>query len=415
MPKLSRRDVLRASGVAAAGIALGAGGALAGEHVYAAGATTPSDTIVPFYGAHQAGIVTPAQDRLHFAAFDLTTTRASDVRSLLLLWSNAAATLCSGVPIGQGDAPPESPPPDTGEALNLGAAHLTITIGLGPSLFTQDGHDRFGLAARRPAALIDLPPFAGEALDPERSGGDLCVQACADDPQVAFHAVRNLARLARGLAVMRWSQLGFGRTASTSQAQATPRNLMGFKDGTDNLKSEDVAQVDQFVWAGASDQPAWMVGGSYVVTRRIRMHLEAWDRDFLADQEATIGRHKVSGAPLGGQHEFDPVNLTAQDATGTPIIAPKAHVRLAIGDGATKILRRGYSFTDGMDPVTGELDAGLFFIAYQRDPRTQFVPLQQRLATQDALNEYITHNGSAIFACPPGIAPGGFIGAALFD
>ncbi len=144
------------------------------------------------------------------------------------------------------------------------------------------------------------------------------------------------------------------------------------------------------------------------------MHLEAWDRDFLADQEATIGRHKVSGASLGGQHEFDPVNLAAQGSDGQPLIGPNAHVRLAIGDGASKILRRDYSFTDGMDAGTGELVAGLFFMAYQRDPRTQFVPLQARLASQDALNEYITYTGSAIFACPPGIQSGGFLGEALF-
>ena len=65
------------------------------------------------------------------------------------------------------------------------------------------------------------------------------MQACADDPQVAFHAVRNLARIGRGIVVMRWSQLGFGRTSSTSTAQETPRNLMGFKDGTNNITAEE--------------------------------------------------------------------------------------------------------------------------------------------------------------------------------
>ncbi len=53
---------------------------------------------------------------------------------------------------------------------------------------------------RRPAALADLPRFVGDQLDPARSGGDLSVQACGDDPQTACHAVRQLARLAYGTA-----------------------------------------------------------------------------------------------------------------------------------------------------------------------------------------------------------------------
>src|SRR5262249_10384324 len=191
-----------------------------------------------------------------------------------------------------------APPDDTGEALDLKPARLTTTFGLGKSLFD----DRFGLTAERPDALIDLPRFAGDELDPDRSGGDLCVQACADDPHVVFHAVRNLARLARGVAVMRWSQLGFGRTSSTSRAQATPRNLMGFKDGTNNIKREDAAGPDKPI--GVSE-PGWLRGGPYLVARRIRMLIEVWDRSTLSDQERTIGRTKDEGAPIGTSREFD--------------------------------------------------------------------------------------------------------------
>ena len=77
------------------------------------------------------------------------------------------------------------------------------------------------------------------------------------------------------------------------------------------------------------------------------------------------------------------------------------------------MLRRGYSFTDGINPVTNQLDAGLFFIAFQRDPRTGFIAVQQNLAS-DALNEYIRHTGSAVFAVPPGVRPTGYIGETLF-
>ena len=239
------------------------------------------------------------------------------------------------------------------------------------------------------------------------------MQACADDPQVAFHAVRNLARIGRGTVVMRWSQLGFGRTASTSRSQETPRNLMGFKDGTANIKAEDTEAMDRFVWVGG-EGPAWMRGGSYLVTRRIRMLLEIWDRSSLEDQEQTIGRDKYSGAPLGGSEEFEPLDLEAEQG-GEPVIPVDAHVRLASAsaNGGERILRRGYSFTDGVDESLGELEAGLFFICFQRDPQRQFVAIQRRLGSNDALNEYIKHVGSAVFAVPPGARPGGYVGETL--
>jgi deferrochelatase/peroxidase EfeB len=415
--KISRRGALLTLGATGAGLALVGGGYTARSAQESLASAAAANEVVPFYNAdtHQAGIATPAQEHLHFASFDLTSESIDEVRALLRIWTSAAATMTTGKPIGEGKFPEHTPPPDTGEALEHAASRLTITFGFGPTFFTRDGKDRYGLAARRPAVLTEIPPMPGDALQPERSGGDLCVQACSDNPLVAFHAVRNLARLARGLTVMRWSQLGFNRTASTSSTQETPRNLMGFKDGTNNIKAEDHTQMDQNVWVGARDNPTWMRGGSYLVARRIRMHLESWDRDYLADQETVIGRYKVSGAPLHGTKEFDTVNLQTKNASGEPAIPIDSHIRLAIGDGSIKLLRRGYSYTDGMDYETGELDAGLFFIAFQRNPQTQFIPLQLSLARNDMLNEYITHVGSAVFACPPGTHEGGFIGEGLFS
>jgi deferrochelatase/peroxidase EfeB len=383
-----------------------------------AGAAVPvrvASATVPFHGVHQAGISTPAQDRLLFASFDVEAgvTRAQLV-SLLRAWTRAAERLTAGEPVGNDNTTLLAPPDDTGEAFGLPPSNLTLTFGFGPTLFTSAGTDRFGLAADRPGALADLPAFAGDELEPERSGGDLAVQACADDPQVAFHAVRNLTRMARGTAVLRWNQLGFGRTSSTSTAQQTPRNLMGFKDGTNNLTGEDGALLDRQVWVGSSDGPAWMRGGTYMVTRRIRMLIEVWDRSSLDDQQVTIGRTKLAGAPLGAEAEHDAVDLRAR-RDGKLVIPPDAHIRLAApatNDGA-HLLRRGYSFTDGIHPVTNQLDAGLFFIAFQRDPRRQFVPIQRRLGESDALNEYIRHTGSALFAIPPGVTSGGFVGETL--
>ena len=398
--RLSRRALIGGGAAAGAGAAFLAGRESAADPLAHAGRT------YPFRGAHQAGITTPAQDRLHLAAFDVTTDSRAELAALLGAWTVAAERLVAGRPAGRagpvgGD--PALPPDDTGEAIGLPPSGLTLTIGFGPTLFTgADGTDRFGLAARRPAPLVELPSFPGDQIEPARSGGDLCIQACANDPQVAVHAVRNLVRLGVGVVSVRWSQLGFGRTSSTSTGQATPRNLFGFKDGTNNLKAENDAALDRFVWVGEGDSGAdWLAGGSYLVARRIRMLIEPWDTSTLDDQEKTIGRAKGSGAPLGQRKEFDPVDV-AKQVDGAPAIPPTSHVSLANPANAkTAILRRGYSFVDGSDGL-GRLDAGLFFIAYQRDPGTGFVQVQRNLRT-DAMNEYIRHTSSAVFACPPGL------------
>ena len=143
--------------------------------------------------------------------------------------------------------------------------------------------------------------------------------------------------------------------------------------------------------------------------RRIAMTIESWDRTSLQEQEQVIGRHKGSGAPLGLAKERDPLR---------PATLPVgAHVREAHPDlnGGAQMLRRGYSFVDGSDGL-GRLDAGLFFLAYQRDPRTGFVAVQQKLARADVLNEYIRHTGSGLFACPPGVpGPDRWWGDTLFS
>ena len=414
MSRSHRRDVSRRRFLGRAG-ALAAGAvvapSLAGGGVAHAGAT---GEVVPFHGRHQAGILTPAQDRMLTAAFDVNRVQRDELIGLLREWTDAARRLTRDGIVGTDNTDQDAPPEDTGEADGLPPSRLTVTFGFGGSLFEVDGVDRFGIAAQRPAALADLPVFAGDVIDPARSDGDLVVQACADDPVVCFHAIRNLARIGRGTVALRWSQSGFGRTSSTSTAQATPRNLMGFKDGTNNLKVEEPEHVATHVWVGADDEPAWMRDGSYMVTRRIRMLLEVWDRSSLADQELSIGRVKGSGAPLGGAREGDPVDLEAR-AAGAPVIPVDAHIRLSAPseNGGAILLRRGYSFTDGIDPVTNQLDAGLFFVAFQRDPRTHFVAVQRRLAT-DALNEYIRHTASGLYAVPPGVGPGGWIGETLF-
>ncbi|KNY07284.1 iron uptake transporter deferrochelatase/peroxidase subunit [Microbacterium sp. GCS4] len=411
---LSRRGLLGlALGGGVASLAVGVGtGLTSGVALGRARAAEDAENTYSFFGAHQAGITTPVQEHLHFASFDMMPrTDRDDLISLLQDWSYAASRMTQGLEVSAtgavgGDA--EVPPDDTGEALGLPAAGLTLTFGFGPSLFENEDGDRYGIAAQRPSGLERLPAFLGDDLDPQSSHGDLCIQACANDPQVAVHAIRNLSRIAFGRAKLRWSQLGFGKTSRTTSGQATPRNLFGFKDGTANILADDAAALDRNVWVAASDDPSWMAGGSYLVARKIAMLIETWDRVRLSEQNTIIGRDKGVGAPLSGGDEF-----TAPDLDSAKIDA-NSHVRLAHPDenDGIRILRRGFNYVDGNNEL-GRLDAGLFFLSYQRDP-AQFITLQRKLST-DRLNEYIRHVGSGIWAVPSGAAPGSYVGAGLFS
>ncbi len=413
---VTRRGLLRAAG--AAGLAAGAGTGLAAgaSPATAEAVTARAHEVLPFFGTHQQGIATPQQATLCLAAFDIETTDTGALRSLLQQWSAAAARMTQGERVGADTHPQGEPPRDSGEVDGLLAGRLTITFGFGPGVFALPG-----LSGHRPAGLRPLPTFAFDRLDAARSGGDLVVQACAEDGAIAFHAVRMLASLAYGTASLRWTQRGF--LPSRYRSEQTPRNLMGMKDGTLNPRPSQPGFA-KAVWVGDGDAP-WLRAGTYMVFRRIRMNLPLWDSSTLAEQEATIGRHRENGAPLGGRHEHDAPNLRARGKNGQYVIPARSHVRLAHPslNGGVEILRRGYSYDEGItdirplnefDPHTHApgLDAGLAFIAFMRDPHAQFVRLQNRLAA-DKLNEYILHVGSAVFAVPPGARPGGYVGQTL--
>jgi len=425
----ARRGFLRASGAAvAAGAALGATFAAPGVAQAATQARAPAAdadpmlAVEPFYGEHQGGIITPQQAHTYVAAFDLTTTSRDDVIKLLRQWTESAARMTQAKPAASLEGTSDDQPaPDSGDVLGLGAAGLTVTFGFGPGLFMSGGKDRYGIAHKRPAALVDLPRFNGDQMIPEKTGGDLFVQACANDAQVAFHAVRQLARQTDGIARMRWGQAGF---LSGPRGQ-TPRNLMGFKDGTNNPPTTDPKLMNDFVWAKADDA-SWMQGGTYTVVRRIRITIEHWDKMERGFQEQVFGRQKMSGAPIGKQKEFDEVDLDAQDKDGNPLIPENSHVRLSnrASNNGAQILRRSYSYNDSTNfyierwppwRQETEYDAGLIFIAHQGDPRTGFIPINEKLSKFDMMNQFTTHVGSAIFACPPGAKPGSFIGAELFS
>ncbi|WP_295959990.1 iron uptake transporter deferrochelatase/peroxidase subunit [Rhodoferax sp.] len=419
--EVSRRGFFGTAG----GLAVAAGALGPAQAAKLPAAHSGSVASVPFHGPHQSGILTPAQRHTYFAVFALDSDKRADVIALLRQWTEVSARLARGEPAYPGSYTPDGSadplPGDSGETMGLPPENLTLTFGFGPGLFSKNGVDRYGLAGQRPAALVDLPKFNGDQLITEKTGGDLSVQACADDPQVAFHAIRQLARAAYGKASLQWTQTGF----TGDSRKETPRNLMGFKDGSNNPATNQAALMRNVVWVG-NEGPAWMRDGSYMVVRRVRIALEHWDRMPLDFQEQVVGRKKSSGAPLGKLHEHDAADLEAVDPDGELVVPEAAHIRLsaAANNGGTQMLRRGYSYHDGSNfhserwppwKQAVEFDAGLLFFCYQKDPRTSFIPTNHRLAGLDTMNQFTTHNGSGIFACPPGVQAGSYLGAALFE
>jgi len=269
------------------------------------------------------------------------------------------------------------------------------------------------LAAQLPEDFTDLPTMVNDFIQPARSGGDLCVQACSNDPQVAVHAIRNLTRIAFGRAQLKWSQLGFGRTSSTSTAQDTPRNLFGQKDGTNNLKAEEPDRLTENVWI--TDGPAWSHGGSYLVARRIPMTIEVWDGVQLQEQDRVLGRDKESGAPLSGGTEFTAPDFAATDDGGKLLIDIRSHVARTHPENNDGIamLRRGYNYVDGNDD-TGRLDAGLFFIAFVNQP-DRFAAVHTNMARDDMFVEYLKTTSSSVFVVPGGIGESEYVGQSLFE
>lgn len=401
---LSRRDFLKLTTSVGLGLAIGATGMAAIEKAItptptSAANSTPEDAI-SMYGEHQAGILTPQQTYMYLASFRITTTNKADVIRLFKDWTKFSDLSTSGGTMKTGDNP-LLPPSDTGETVDLSASKLTITHGFGPTFFSQDGKDRFGIASKKPLYLKDIPRMPRENLDPSMSGGDVCIQVCAEDQQVAFHAVRNFIRLATGYATVNWLQEGF----ISGKAGTTPRNLFGFKDGTANKLHDNAEGYDKVVWAGG-DEPAWMKGGSYMAYRKVRMLLEVWDRSSLSDQEATFGRYKESGAGFGKKGEFDTVDPSQMPASSHVAIAKQSK---------QLIHRRGYSYTDAVDPRTGNVNAGLLFIGFTRNPDEQLIPMLKLMQSQDKLNEYTSHIASGMFACPGGLKEGQYMGQSILE
>ena len=403
---LDRRSFFGLAGAAGLGAAIGVPSTLALTGQF----NSASGSAVSFYGAHQAGITTPMQDRAYVAALRVDTKDATKLQKTLKEMTAAAERMSRGLgagAIGAVQGMPEAPPDDTGEALDLPAARVTMTIGFGASLFDS----RFGFANKRPANFAELPKFARDEIEPEKLGGDILLQVCADDDQVAFHAIRNLIRVAKGTMSVLWLQSGFSGASKSVSSPHTPRNLFGFKDGTSNLDVNSAGETDTHLWVDTD----WMAGGTYAAVRNFRFDIETWDRSALLEQEQVFGRNKGEGAPLGGGTEFTKPDFAAKNSFGEAAIPTDSHMALAHPShhSGAKMLRRAYNYSNGADRV-GRIDAGMLFISFQKDLEKQFVPVQKALANNDRMNEYVTVIGSGAFACPPGLKPGQYWGYQLF-
>lgn len=387
--QLTRRGVLTLGGTAVAGIA---GGFVVGERVSAAQAadtaSPPDREIVPFYARHQAGVATPGQTLTTFVGVNVREPARKNTESVLRLLSDDAARLTQGLPALA----------DTEPQLTQSPNNLTVSIGLGRALMT-----RTGLAANIPKTFVDIPTFTTDAIEPGWEQSDLIIQIGTDDPLVLAHTVRMLTKDIAPLTHIAWVQDGFRNTRFTGNSSKLDRNLMGQVEGTDN---PPLADFDHVVWVPET-------GGTILVLRRIRMLLDTWDALDTSAKEMAIGRQLDSGAPMGGTHEKDPVPFDEVDELGLPIIAQDAHIRLAHATSAKeRIYRRGYSYNNGMRDGTN--DMGLIFAAYMNDPTQSFIPIQKRLAAQDAFNRWISTIGTSTYYFPAGCTQGGYIGQELF-
>ncbi|RRS01881.1 Dyp-type peroxidase [Glycomyces terrestris] len=428
---VTRRTALATATVSAA-VGAGVGMAIASSaRDDGAGAEAEGAAIEPFYGERQAGIETPSQGHALFAAFDLAAADlatgaaldaaavAATLQALLKDWSAVAAALAAG------ETPPKAaidgPDQFDAEAVAAGLdpARLTVTFGIGPAAFAKAG-----LEAAQPSKLTELPEFDGDRLNPAWSGGDLLLQVCGDDQQVVSNAFLELRKRAVGRGSLLWVQQGF---SSAPAGGGTPRNLMGFKDGSANPRAGS-AEFDARVWA-VDAEPSWFEGGTYLVFRKIRMRLPDWSMLSAEDQDLTFGRERDSGVPLSGGGEFDHPDFTVLDASGLPAVPADSHIAV-VHDAA--MVRRGFNYDygfltqgdvssdaaadghlDGHMHAEHPYDAGLLFVSFQADPQV-FVDAQEKMAASDRLSEFITAEGSGVWAVPPGAAEGGYVGERLF-
>jgi deferrochelatase/peroxidase EfeB len=393
---MRRRSFLTGALVGAGAVAAGAGTLAAAEP---AAPQVPLDGRAPavtFHGEHQAGVLQGVQRQAAFLSCDVIADDRAGLTDLLRAITDRVRFLTGGgapEPVGI-----TAPSPDSGVLGPVVPADgLMVTAAVGASLFD----DRYGLAGRKPARLTAMRTFPNDDLDPAWCHGDLLLQVAAPNTDTVLHAVRDLTRQTRGGLQVRWRIDGF---TSPPRPSGTPRNLMGFKDGTGNPPTTDATLMNRLVWAGKGNgEPAWTAGGTYQVVRLIRMLVEFWDRVSVHEQENMFGRRRDTGAPLSGNDEFDIPDYTNDPVGAT--IPLTAHIRRANPrtpqTDDNRILRHGYNYDLGLDS-NGNLNQGLIFSAFNQDIQRQFEAIQTRLV-DEPLVDYISPFGGGYFFALPGV------------
>ena len=287
--KPSRRGLLQGLGVAGSAALFSAAPAKA--------AIDEANQRQPFYGSYQSGIITPQPSSGMVVAFDVLAPDTIELERMFRVLTERANFLTQGGEVPTRD--PKLPPPDSGlRGPTVEPDDLTMTFAVGASLFDK----RFGLAKQRPSELITMEQFPNDSLDAKYCHGDLLIQFCSHNADTNIHALRDIIKSTPDLLSVRWKMEGFLPPNTTRKlGQETARNMLGFKDGTANIDATDSKLMDTLVWVQPNAaEPAWTQGGSYQVVRIVRNRVEHWDRTPLQEQETIIGRHKMSGAPIGG-------------------------------------------------------------------------------------------------------------------
>jgi deferrochelatase/peroxidase EfeB len=437
MTEINRRKALKALGLGTAGAVVGGAAVAAGLKVSeqpaqtqvaqpnAAGAVTPvadasHSTLLPFEGVHQAGILTAPPEAVLLATINVTVGNNRDLVRLFKTISQRIALLTGGEVGSLQEDNADYPPENTGElgVQPLKDGRLSITLGLGASLFEKDGRDRFGLVRQKPAVLKPMPgDLAGDRLNSAMLGGDIFLQISSDHPLINLHALRDILRYTKGQTSPNWAQPGFQRYFDAPDGQAKARGLLGFLDGTSNLNTADKGLMDKLVWANA-EEPQWARGGTYIAARIIREQIERWDRLTLGQQEASIGRTKRTGAPLGdltNKETTTPNYASDPEGEQNPLNAHirKANPRLGEESDKRRMLRRGYLYFNGIDK-SGLLDAGFLFMGFCRNVEEQFEFVKRNYMTNRSfpkantgvqdLDEYLFCVGGGYFFAPPGVS-----------
>lgn len=400
--KFSRRDFLNAATAATAStvISATAASAITASAVEAnaakQNATATLDAREEFYGEHQNGIELELQTFSNFIAFDISsdTDKGAMLRWMSII-TDDINRLAKGKPV-VADAQPQ---------LALGPARLTATVGFGPTLFKK-----LNLESRQPTSFSELPTFKIDQLQSQFSQGDVLIQVSSDDPIVLSHAARSLISDSMAFATVRYSQQGFSNAQGVSPSGNRQRNLMGQVDGTDNPALHS-ADFNNLVWI--NNGPSWALGGTILVLRRIAMQLHTWDKLGRTDKEQVIGRNLQNGAPLGGKHETDVPDFEQRDVGGLSVIPNFAHIRRATPSNPNeRFFRRPFNYEVGV-AADGTPDVGLLWTAYMRN-LNQYIPVQERLASFDLLNQWTKPIGSSVFAIARGVQPGEIIAQELF-